>query len=78
MINIIGPFWMYEHTEQIRDIQMDIQGNLSINGKLCTNNNQSITGFTVVYHDAAEAKVLLKQNVFVPVEQRIRKPFIDY
>jgi hypothetical protein len=72
----LGPFFLFEHTEPIVDLQMDVKGNLIINQKLATHQGRTLAGFTVLYHDAKEGKLLLRQENLEQPKQR--KPFIDY
>lgn len=76
LTNTIGPFFLFEYTEPIADLQMDVKGNLIINRKLATHQGRTLAGFTVMYHDAKEGRMLLKQETPQPPKQR--KPFIDY
>lgn len=72
----LGPFFLFEYTEPIADLQMDVKGNLIINQKLATHQGRTLSGFTVMYHDAKEGKLLLRQEN--PEQPKVRKPFIDY
>lgn len=80
LTQIMGPFYKFEYTEPIAALGMDPKGNLIINQKTATHQGNTLSGFTVIYHEASDGSLLLRQDINQgnAIPSVGRKPFIEY